>query len=277
MWNTPLLTPLLLLLILLITVVVSSRYVNALWNPCSSVGKCALKIIFSSDSSKEVLKHNIKTLTFTYPLSARVVGATQRTSQPVPSIFLYLRCPLQFGELQACPLPGVVFQSLLLSSLSSPPFTVPCKMGLARPHERETWPHPFSLLLFAMVRSSYSPIVCWVLARTSPLVTWSLMRCVVSCDSTSIPWLFFFFFEFCCESPPVHGKMNVTREHISREKCSCRWREGTRERISRISELTEMPLSFRAGFNLVYTAVVCAVLKIISGLEPSRITIEPGN
>ena len=217
MWNTPLLTPLLLLLILLITVVVSSRYVNALWNPCSSVGKCALKIIFSSDSSKEVLKHNIKTLTFTYPLSARVVGATQRTSQPVPSIFLYLRCPLQFGELQACPLPGVVFQSLLLSSLSSPPFTVPCKMGLARPHERETWPHPFSLLLFAMVRSSYSPIVCWVLARTSPLVTWSLMRCVVSYDSTSIPWLFFFFWVLLWKSTSTREDECDKGTHQSRE------------------------------------------------------------
>ena len=261
MWNTPLLTPLLLLLILLITVVVSSRYVNALWNPCSSVGKCALKIIFSSDSSKEVLKHNIKTLTFTYPLSARVVGATQRTSQPVPSIFLYLRCPLQFGELQACPLPGVVFQSLLLSSLSSPPFTVPCKMGLARPHERETWPHPFSLPLFAMVRSSYSPIVCWVLARTSPLVTWSLMRCVVSCDSTSIPWLFFLLSSavkvhqytgrwmwqgntsVARNVPVVEGKGQGSASVVSRnwQKCPCH-----SELVSTLSILLSSVLSWRS-------------------------------
>ena len=71
--------------------------------------------------------------------------------------------------------------------------------------------------------------------------------------------------------------MNVIREHISREKCSCRRREGARELITRISELTEIPLLFQAGFNLVYTAVVCAVLEIISGFELSRITIEPGN
>ena len=33
-----------------------------------------------------------------------------------------------------------------------PPFTVPCKMVLARPDERETWPYPCSLRLFTMSR-----------------------------------------------------------------------------------------------------------------------------
>ena len=35
-----------------------------------------------------------------------------------------------------------------------PPFTVPCKMLLARPDERETWPYYCSLRLFTIVRSS---------------------------------------------------------------------------------------------------------------------------
>ena len=53
-----------------------------------------------------------------------------------------------------------------------PPFTVPCKMVLARP-ERETY--HCCLRLFTMVmRSSCGPIACWILARTSSLVTWSL-------------------------------------------------------------------------------------------------------
>ena len=48
-------------------------------------------------------------------------------------------------------------------------------MVLARPDERETWPYHCSLRLFTMViRSSCSPIACWILARTSSLVTWSL-------------------------------------------------------------------------------------------------------
>ena len=60
-----------------------------------------------------------------------------------------------------------------------PPFTVPCKMVLARPDERETCPCHCSLRLFTMVRrSSFGPIACWILARTSSLVTWSFRpRC----------------------------------------------------------------------------------------------------
>ena len=54
-------------------------------------------------------------------------------------------------------------------------FTVPCKMVLARPDERETWPYHCSLRFITMVRrSSCGPIACWILARTSSLVTWSV-------------------------------------------------------------------------------------------------------
>ena len=56
-----------------------------------------------------------------------------------------------------------------------PPFTVPCKMVLARPDEQETWPYHCSLRLFTIVRrSSCGPIACWILAHISLLVTWSL-------------------------------------------------------------------------------------------------------
>ena len=56
-----------------------------------------------------------------------------------------------------------------------PPFTVPCKMNLDRPGERETCPYHCSLRFFTMVRmSSCGPFACWILARTSSLVTWSL-------------------------------------------------------------------------------------------------------
>ena len=64
-------------------------------------------------------------------------------------------------------------QSLMLSShlfLGLPclhPFTLPCKMVLARPDEREICPYHCSLRLFTMVRrSSCGPITCWILART---------------------------------------------------------------------------------------------------------------
>ena len=54
-----------------------------------------------------------------------------------------------------------------------PPFTIPCKMVLARPDERETRPYNCSLRLFTMVRrSSCCLIAYWILAQTSSLVTW---------------------------------------------------------------------------------------------------------
>ena len=49
----------------------------------------------------------------------------------------------------------------------------------------------------------------------------------------------------------------------------------TRERISRSLELREMFLSFESGFNLVNAAVVCAILKSLSGLEPSSVITKP--
>ena len=49
----------------------------------------------------------------------------------------------------------------------------------------------------------------------------------------------------------------------------------TRERIKRILELREILLSFQTGFNLVSSAVVCATLESISGLEPSSVITEP--
>ena len=49
----------------------------------------------------------------------------------------------------------------------------------------------------------------------------------------------------------------------------------TRERIGRILELKEILLSFQTGFNLVNVAVACAILKSISGLEPSSVITEP--
>ena len=56
-----------------------------------------------------------------------------------------------------------------------PPFTVPCKMVLARPDEQEAWPYHCSLCLFTMVRrSSCGQIACWILTQTSSLVTRSL-------------------------------------------------------------------------------------------------------
>ena len=66
-----------------------------------------------------------------------------------------------------------------------PPFTVPCKMILARLDEWETCQHCFSLHLFMMVRrSSCGPVACWILAQMSSLVNGLFIGCIVSCRST---------------------------------------------------------------------------------------------
>ena len=83
------------------------------------------------------------------------------------------------------------------------------------------------------------------------------MRCIVSCGSTSFPWLLRSSSVRVHESQ-AYRKMDVTREHIS-----C------------VLELREVLLSFQTGFNLVTAAVACAVLESISGLEPSLVITEP--
>ena len=65
---------------------------------------------------------------------------------------------------------------------------------------------------------------------------------------------------------------SATRVHDS---LAYRKMDVTRERISRILELREILLSCKTGFSLVNTAVVCAVLESISGLEPSSVITEP--
>ena len=64
-----------------------------------------------------------------YPMTVRVVGAQQMILQPVSSIFPVLHCRLVLGELQACPLPDVVFPPLPLSALSSYPFHCALQYG----------------------------------------------------------------------------------------------------------------------------------------------------
>ena len=87
-------------------------------------------------------------LHFTYPSTARVVGAPQMTSQSESSIFLC--SPLPSGTLQACPFPDIVFLSLLLPALSSSFFHCTLQDCLAW----ERCPYHCSLHLFTMLRRS---------------------------------------------------------------------------------------------------------------------------
>ena len=136
-----------------------------------------------------------------YPLTARVVEVPRMISQPVSSIF-----PLFSTALWDSTNSRFVHSLLLSSHLCLclpcllPPFTVPCKMVLARPDERERWTYHSSLSLFTMARrSSCGPIACWILARTSSLVTWSV-RCVVSLAAPHFHGLYSSL-ELGCEGP----------------------------------------------------------------------------
>ena len=144
---------------------------------------CMLSETLPPVGTKPRTQHLVKTdtekgsnchLIIIYPLTARVTGAPQVISQPVSSIFPFSTASLGLGELQDRPFPDVVFPPLPLSILSSSTFTVPCKIVLARPDERETCPYNCNLHLFTMVRSSCGPTACWILAQISSLVTMSL-------------------------------------------------------------------------------------------------------
>ena len=70
-------------------------------------------------------------------------------------------------------------------------------MLFARPDDCETRLYHFSLRFCTIVRSSYGPVACWILLRTSSLITWFLyeMHKIFRSESTSFPWLI---------SPSVH-------------------------------------------------------------------------
>ena len=98
-----------------------------------------------------------------------------------------------------------------------PPFTVSCKMVLARPDKWETCPYHCSLCLFTIVRrSSCGPIACLVLAQTSSLVTWSLyeMRSILQKHLISMACILLLSSAVRVHDSQAYRKIDVTRERI---------------------------------------------------------------
>ena len=88
--------------------------------------------------------------------------------------FSVFRFPLGLGELQACPFPDVVFPPLFLSALSFP-FTVSCKMVLARPDERElVWKR----ILFIRQSRSSKNVRSRILFPNVPFMSFNLQTLV---------------------------------------------------------------------------------------------------
>ena len=98
------------------------------------------------------------------------------------------------------------------------PFTVPCKMVLARADEREKRPFHCSLRLFTMVRSSCGPIACWILARTSSWVKRCLyeMCSILRSHLISMACILLWSSDVRVHESQAYRKMDVTRERISR-------------------------------------------------------------
>ena len=103
---------------------------------------CALKSHFPSAANHQQLSLNLPTdviiIIVIYSLTARVVGAPQMILQPVSSISLFSTALWDLTNSR--PVHSLMLSSRFFLFLSCllPPFTVPCKMVLARSDERET-------------------------------------------------------------------------------------------------------------------------------------------
>ena len=86
----------------------------------------------------------------TYPLTMRVVGTPQITSQ---LLHFSLFSTALWDLVNSWPILSLMLSSHLFFCLPCllSPFTLPCKMILARPDERETCPYHFNLCFFTMV------------------------------------------------------------------------------------------------------------------------------
>ena len=129
--------------------------------------------------------------TFSYPLLQGSPGHHRWLHDQFPPFSPVLHSALGRGEHQASSFLDVVFLPLPLSALSSylflclpclpAPFTLPCKVVLARSGEQEIRPYSISLQFVSLyngleVSSPCGVIACWILAQTSSLVTRSLYK-----------------------------------------------------------------------------------------------------
>ena len=122
-------------------------------------------------------------------------GTTDDFTTSFLHFFSVLRCPLGLDELQACPFPDVVFPPFPLSALSSSPLSLCLARWLSPDLMNGRHVHTTAACVFLrwseglrVVRlpaGSWHGLPCW----------WHGLcrRCVVSCGSTSFPWLVFFF------------------------------------------------------------------------------------
>ena len=180
------------------------------------------------------------------------LGGHQGTTDDVAKIPFHPS--LSSAALRESPNP-IPIHSLMLSHLFScllllVPFTGPCRIVFDMPEGLEMWPYHPSFLFFTMVRgSSCTPVAFWILLRTSSFVG----NIQVSC-STSSQGLGSFFQFLLSRSSSHRHKGRVDKMSV---------------RISLTLEASEMFLSLHMIFSLERAAAVWAILKGISGFDPS--------
>ena len=136
-----------------------------------------------------------------------------------------------------------------------PPWTVPCMIVLASPDDLVMCPHHLSLRCLTEVRrSSWGPMACRVLFRTSSLEMWSLYVMPRSFLRHLISMACILFSISAVNVQDLQAYRNM---------------DMTRERISLIFELSAIFLSFQMVLSLASAAVAWAILARISGLDPS--------
>ena len=131
-----------------------------------------------------------KYLTSPIPKPRGSLGHNRRLHDQIPPFFSVLHRPLGLCELQACPIPDVVYPPLLLCAFSSP-FHCALQDGFGQ----TWWTGDMSISLqfvslyigqkvflwsdatavcVSLQWSGGLPVACWILARTFSLVVWSL-------------------------------------------------------------------------------------------------------
>ena len=153
-----------------------------------------------------------------------------------------------------------------------PPWTVPCMIVLASPGDLVMWPYHLSLRCLTVVRrSSWGPMACRVLFRTSSLVMWSLYVMPRSFlrHLISMACILFSVSAVNVQDSQAYRNMNVQDSQAYRNM------DMTREPISLIFELSAIFLSFQMVLSLASAAVAWAILARISGLDPSSVMIAP--
>ena len=191
-----------------------------------------------------------------YPVTTKVVGAPQIILQPVSSIF---PCsPLPSGTRWT---PGLSIPWCCLPTCSSVCLIFfPLSLCLARwfwqdlMNGRHVHTTDCSLRLFTMVRRSLCGPIAWDFLVGNMVFVRDAQYLALASHFHGL----YSSLELCCAGPWF---TSIQEDGL------------TRERISHTLELREILLSFQTGFKLVNTAVVCAILESVSGLEPLSISV----